>query len=246
MNDNKELEKVLAHRKAANEYKKRNREKINEWIKNDRLKNPKKYLEREKRKRERAKEKRKNKTGEDVEKLLVDNGIVLKICNKHGPLSAKHITHDGKYANDRRCRLCNKESAAASKKANRERINAKTREDRKNNPEKYRKYERLKRKRNWQHNSIVESCRKMGIKKEKYEDMIKEQNDLCAICGKPETRKSRVPGRITRLAIDHCHVTGKVRALLCHSCNAGLGYFKDDILLLQKVIEYLEKHKMSG
>lgn len=43
-----------------------------------------------------------------------------------------------------------------------------------------------------------------------------------------------------RLCIDHNHATGKVRGVLCHSCNVALGHFKDDISLLEKAIVYLK------
>jgi len=42
------------------------------------------------------------------------------------------------------------------------------------------------------------------------------------------------------LVIDHCHITGKVRGLLCQQCNAGLGNFKDDPKRLEKAISYLK------
>jgi len=64
-----------------------------------------------------------------------------------------------------------------------------------------------------------------------YEDMLDISNNLCAICNKEDLSK--------RLAIDHCHTTGKVRGLLCSKCNRGLGYFDDNTGLLKKAISYL-------
>lgn len=57
----------------------------------------------------------------------------------------------------------------------------------------------------------------------------------CAICGRTEGN-----GRFGQLHIDHCHDTGKVRGVLCHSCNVSLGHFNHDPDLLRKAAAYLE------
>lgn len=79
-----------------------------------------------------------------------------------------------------------------------------------------------------------------GITPEQYDEMAEMQRGVCAICGKTEECKNR------RLAVDHDHVTGKNRGLLCFKCNRALGGFGDDIDRLKKAIEYLEAHKMHG
>lgn len=59
--------------------------------------------------------------------------------------------------------------------------------------------------------------------------MIENQKGLCLICTeKPE-----------KLFIDNCHETGKVRGLLCSSCNTGIGMLKDDPDVLRAAISYL-------
>jgi hypothetical protein len=73
---------------------------------------------------------------------------------------------------------------------------------------------------------------------EQYDKMVLDQNGVCAICGKPETRLSN-NGVVTRLCVDHNHKTGKVRKLLCHRCNSSIGQFEDDVGLLNKAIQYL-------
>lgn len=85
--------------------------------------------------------------------------------------------------------------------------------------------------------------RSYGIRVEDYERMFVEQGGVCAICQKPETRTSHTAGMTSRLAVDHDHATGKVRALLCHQCNGGLGRFDDDIALMEAALVYLRKHK---
>lgn len=71
-----------------------------------------------------------------------------------------------------------------------------------------------------------------------------EQGGHCAICQKPETKTRGHEGR--RLSVDHNHVTGDVRGLLCGNCNEGIGYFGDDIEILRKAIAYLQRHEPSN
>lgn len=73
-----------------------------------------------------------------------------------------------------------------------------------------------------------------GLTIEQFNQMLINQNGKCKICGTNEPK-----GFANQWAVDHCHMTGKVRGLLCTDCNKGLGYFKDSIPLLDKVKEYL-------
>ncbi len=74
-----------------------------------------------------------------------------------------------------------------------------------------------------------------GITQLEYEGLLKSQNYRCAICSSDD------PGtRVNRFSIDHCHKIGKVRGLLCNSCNNGLGRFKDNVGILARAIGYLE------
>jgi len=43
--------------------------------------------------------------------------------------------------------------------------------------------------------------------------------------------------------VDHCHVTGKYRGLLCNRCNTSLGFVNDDIELLENMVKYLKEYK---
>jgi len=61
-----------------------------------------------------------------------------------------------------------------------------------------------------------------------------EQQGRCKICGVHESEAPR-----GMLLLDHDHSTRKVRSLLCHNCNCGLGHFKDSEALLLEAIEYL-------
>jgi hypothetical protein len=81
--------------------------------------------------------------------------------------------------------------------------------------------------------------RKYGITAQDYDIMLMSQNGFCKICKQPETKLFR--GKLTRLAVDHCHKTGKVRGLLCWSCNTTLGKVKDSIDLLLNMANYLKE-----
>lgn len=73
-----------------------------------------------------------------------------------------------------------------------------------------------------------------GITAEDYAAMVTHQGDRCAICGTDS------PGTRTKVwSVDHCHTTNEVRGLLCHRCNMGLGYFKDDPERLAAAVRYL-------
>ena len=80
-------------------------------------------------------------------------------------------------------------------------------------------------------------ARKYGITPDRYKEILEKQNGKCAICGSADGGKRG--DRRRRLAVDHCHATGKVRGMLCASCNAGLGALRDSPELLAKALVYL-------
>jgi len=83
-----------------------------------------------------------------------------------------------------------------------------------------------------------------GITIEEYETMCDRQANRCAICGEKESVPDpKNPSVIRRLAVDHNHASGKVRALLCQRCNMGLGYFRDNPELLNWAANYLLRHR---
>lgn len=71
-----------------------------------------------------------------------------------------------------------------------------------------------------------------GLTPEDYWEMFDRQDGRCAICRREPDWK--------RLAVDHDHDTGRVRGLLCHQCNCGLGFFNDDFDLLVTALGYLK------
>jgi hypothetical protein len=84
--------------------------------------------------------------------------------------------------------------------------------------------------------------RKFGISLEQYNSMLSIQKGVCAICLRPERRVYN--GKISQLAVDHNHLTGKIRGLLCNDCNVMLGNAKDDPEILKRAIVYLERQNV--
>ena len=65
---------------------------------------------------------------------------------------------------------------------------------------------------------------------EEYAALRRKQGWRCAICKRKQ---------VTSLAVDHCHVTGRIRGLLCLQCNRALGLFKDSPELLRIALVYV-------
>ena len=76
--------------------------------------------------------------------------------------------------------------------------------------------------------------RQYGLTLEEYDVLKESQSGGCAICGATPD---------TNLRVDHDHATGKIRGLLCHHCNTGLGMFREDVALMLKAIVYLSENR---
>jgi hypothetical protein len=70
--------------------------------------------------------------------------------------------------------------------------------------------------------------KKYNISLEDFESMKESQSGLCKICSQKR-----------KLVVDHCHMTSRVRGLLCNSCNKALGFVDDNTSILQNMIQYL-------
>lgn len=75
-----------------------------------------------------------------------------------------------------------------------------------------------------------------GISVDDYNQMYEFQNGRCAICGT----------WYEKLSVDHDHRTGKVRKLLCGTCNTGLGLFKDNPKILKMAATYIDDCRMES
>ena len=79
--------------------------------------------------------------------------------------------------------------------------------------------------------------KKYGLTEESFAAKLAKQNAMCALCDKSLT--------ITTAVLDHCHVTGRVRDLLCFTCNASLGHIERSGFL-ERAIAYIERHRSMG
>jgi hypothetical protein len=76
--------------------------------------------------------------------------------------------------------------------------------------------------------------RRYGITGAEVDAMVEAQGGTCAVCaGKPEH-------------VDHDHATGEVRGVLCFNCNQALGNARDDIVVLQGLIDYLNRYRLAS
>jgi hypothetical protein len=152
-----------------------------------------------------------------------------KNCKELKPLELFHNDSRNKDGKQNKCRVCTNEQRSQHRKQNAEQHKQAVEAWKKADPEKY--YRMLR-------NSKL---KKYGLTIQEYDGLFKSQKGVCKICGETET-KGKGKHKET-LAVDHCHTTGKVRGLLCSSCNRGLGFFQDKIDNLKKAIEYLDDNR---
>lgn len=79
-----------------------------------------------------------------------------------------------------------------------------------------------------------------GLSWEEYENLYLTSQGACSICSKPLSLLKEEHKETAH--VDHCHTTGKIRGILCRSCNRGIGYLNDSPERLHKAAEYLTKH----
>jgi len=87
--------------------------------------------------------------------------------------------------------------------------------------------------------------REYGMTPADYEALLRRQAYRCAICRRPETKRSSKTGEPFRLAVDHDHVTGKVRGLLCHRCNQIVWALEENHTTLDAIAKYIENFRAS-
>lgn len=122
--------------------------------------------------------------------------------------------------------------ALARYHANPEKIKAKNNAWRRANPDRVREHH----KRGALRRREYKLKQQYGLTIVAYNDLVEASNGLCAVCNKPP----RGTRSATKLHVDHCHNTGRVRGLLCHACNVALGMARDNPDTLRRLAMYLE------
>jgi len=134
----------------------------------------------------------------------------------------------------------NKEKLLERKKQyyanNKKKCNERDKKYRDNNSEKIKKVKKQYTATHKKETKNLNLKRCYGITIEQYDQMFNVQEGKCKVCGKHQNELKQP------LSVDHNHITGKVRGLLCPNCNTILGYAKDDINILQNVINYLKEN----
>lgn len=99
-------------------------------------------------------------------------------------------------------------------------------------------------------NSVRESARavayrlqkKYGMTPADLDALLLQQQNKCIICEREFLRTTAK----NKPKVDHDHITGKVRGVLCDDCNRTLGYVQDNPSILRKMIAYLEHHGVTA
>lgn len=101
--------------------------------------------------------------------------------------------------------------------------------------------------RNWKKNNklkraIYQIKLKYNISWDEFMYLIEQQKYQCSICKLDLVLPGGIMNANNTAHVDHDHSTGKVRGLLCKNCNRALGFFKDNIDILESAASYLKEN----
>jgi len=162
----------------------------------------------------------------------------MKKCNKCGeqkPLSEFHKKKANKDGLQNACKICRIVENNYQYSKNKPKRLIWQKDYYKNNTENVLDYGKNWRKCNKNNTENYDLIKKYGMTSAQKTKMIISQNNCCAIC-KLEFKDKR------HTHVDHCHTTGKIRSILCHGCNTGIGLLKESPKILKSAIMYLNKH----
>lgn len=164
--------------------------------------------------------------------VLHSEAMTEKPCSKCGKVKPLIEFHRHRSTGDNhsaQCKQCTRERNAKWKLENPDKVKEMgrvyfRREKKRIMAQRVKRHDESPRSRNESH-----IRRTYGLTLEEYDAMHERQDNRCLVCKEK-----------TKLHVDHCHSSGKVRGLLCFFCNAGIGMFKDDPRLMKAAIRYLE------
>lgn len=143
-------------------------------------------------------------------------------CKKIKPLDSFYRSSKGKHGKSARCKECAGQVKIEWQAQNSDQVK-----------EMHSSY--------WKNNKMKIMMQRYGITKEDFNSLLEKQDSKCAICGRED------PGcgdsRRSRFSVDHDHLTGKIRGLLCILCNTALGSLQDSPDLLRKAATYIEEQR---
>jgi len=162
--------------------------------------------------------------------------MITKICTKckkELPATLKYFSIQSNMKRLRsQCKECSNKYSKKYRLKNKEKLQEYNKQYAEKNKEKIKRYNKAKYRRNPEYYKELNLQRNFKLIIDQYNKLLEDQNSKCAICGRDNNVKKA-------LAVDHNHKTGKIRGLLCHNCNIGLGVFNDNPLILIKVVKYL-------
>jgi hypothetical protein len=165
--------------------------------------------------------------------------VEQKHCNACGELKPLDEYYKAAGMRDGRrgdCIDCNKAAKRERHARNAEAYRARARQWAADNPERRAEYQREYRRRPEVKRRARDAYyrRTHGITADDFDRMLAEQNGRCAICG-------RAPEREAAMHVDHDHLDGHVRGLLCLDCNQGIGKLREDPSILLRAVVYLRQ-----
>lgn len=149
-----------------------------------------------------------------------------RTCKKCGENKPMNMFYYKTLNKEGRCKPCVSDMRKTSYRNTRDQVITRVTKYRRENPEKIRGT-KLK--------------QEYGLSIERYNAMLASQDHVCAGCLKPESTIWR--GRVLSLAVDHDHLNGDIRGLLCMRCNRALGMLGEDLDTMRRLIDYVEKSK---
>jgi hypothetical protein len=176
-------------------------------------------------------------------------------CNSHKPIERFYLSMNSKDGHRPTCidcwRVINKRTPEQNREYRARNLESIRERDRERIKPHYKtmakaKYDRRRRAQTKEEYRSWKLKSSYGISLEDYNVMHKDQGGLCAICSNPETRKANHGPWTKRLAVDHCHASGRVRGLLCQDCNTAIGLLRDDAAIAASANRYLFRANEMG